>query len=164
MNFKNGKMMFFIKYYIVLMILFSLVGCSEKADSPNVFGARRVANDFFENIMVENDIDSAYTLCNEKMKDKVSLAELKDNIMQAHQGNLPKTFIISSYETYEENKTVAIFLRNIDSGQKFHYKVTLNGTKKRGYLVSGFDISPPNIEPKKVNRINFEVMLVIGDV
>ena len=148
------------KIFFIALSLFCLVGCDLNITQHNYLDAIEVARDFFEKSFIQNDVDKAYSLFGDALKSQITASELKGIIYQVHQGRLPTAFQVDAFSTYSGKETISIFLSTLNYEPKLYYRITLDGTKRKGYLVSGFHVSPNEV-PAKDNKIYLKEKVII---
>jgi hypothetical protein len=143
------------RYRLCSLILpLVLMGCIESIDhDPAVAGKR--AEEFAQIVFVKQDIENGYTLLADGAKRYVSREQFKAVLTKLHPRAYPKNVTASEYEPMPGEKAIYIFLLGDNSGERFYYRLTLEGTAKTPYKVLRLDRAsepyPPSSDKKRLD-------------
>ena len=149
---------------ILIMLLSVFCSCNVYVVKQNYLDAADVAKKYIENLLILNDYTAAYHMMTEEFKTSLSQAQIKELAVNCHKNNFPKELKIDGFETYsgqELSTLISIFLVTKNYSPQLYYRVALEGTEKKGYLVAGLHISTEPI-PAKGRRLPIEPVIAIG--
>ena len=129
------------RYRLCSLILpLVLMGCIESIDhDPAVAGKR--AEEFAQIVFVKQEIENGYTLLADGAKRYVSRDQFKQVVAKLHPRAYPKNVKASEYEPMAGEKAIYIFLMGENSGERFYYRLTLEGNATTPYRVLRLDRS-----------------------
>ena len=138
-----------------LVFAAGLVGCIESIDH-NATLAGKQAEEFAQVAFVKRDLENGYALLADGARRYVSREQFKAVVAKLHPEAYPKNVRASEYEPMPGEKAIYIFLTGENSGERFYYRLTLEGTATTPYRVLRFDRAnepyPPSSEKKKIER------------
>ena len=125
-------------HFFPLAFVMALTGCAESIDHDAVSAARR-AEEFAQVAFVKHDIEKGYALLSESTRRYVSLEQFKEVLSRLHPQAFPISVTASEYEPMPGEKAMYIFLTGKNSGERFYYRLTMEGTATTGYRVLSLD-------------------------
>ncbi len=135
--------------FFVLGSLLGLVGCAGKAAHDEALAAKR-AVEFAETVFVQNDIEKGYRLLSDGTRRHVPLEKFKETVTRMHPKGYPTSVTAREFEPMPGGeKAIYIFLTGDGSGDRFDYKLTLEGSPATDYRVT-------NLEPGTSSRLWME--------
>ena len=123
---------------IVVCMVATLIGCAEKFDHDPAVAAAK-AEEFARVAFVNRDVQKSYDLLAVGTRRYVSLEKLKEVITRLHPKGYPSAVQAGGSEPMPGEKAVYVFLAGESAGERFYYRLTLEGTAKAGYRVLQFD-------------------------
>ena len=143
-----------LKYSLYSFILaVGLLGCIESVEHDPA-GAGKKAEEFAQLVFVKQDIENGYALLADGAKRYVSLDQFKKVLAKLHPRAYPKNVRATEYEPMAGEKAIYIFLIGENSGERFYYRLTLEGTATTPYKVLRLDRAsepyPPSSEKKSL--------------
>jgi hypothetical protein len=141
-------------YRLYLLILaLVLLGCIESIDHDAAVAGKK-AEEFAQLVFVKQDIENGYALLADGAKRYVSLDQFKKVLAKLHPRAYPKNVRATEYEPMAGEKAIYIFLIGDNSGERFYYRLTLEGTATTPYRVLRLDRSgepyPASSDKKKL--------------
>jgi hypothetical protein len=141
-------------YRLYLLILaLVLMGCIESIDHDAAVAGKK-AEEFAQLVFVKQDIENGYALLADGAKRYVSLDQFKKVLAKLHPRAYPKNVRATEYEPMAGEKAIYIFLIGDNSGERFYYRLTLEGTATTPYRVLRLDRSgepyPASSDKKKL--------------
>jgi hypothetical protein len=126
--------------WTVFLTIFALsfASCSEPI-THNAELAEKRALEFAEIALVKQDFDGGYAIMSSKAKAYVSLETFKQALSRLHPDGFPATLAAAGVEPMKDERAMYIYLHGENSGKRFQYTLTLNGTAQTGYQVSVVD-------------------------
>jgi hypothetical protein len=141
------------RLYLLILALF-LMGCIESIDHDAAVAGKK-AEEFAQVVFVKQDVENGYALLADGAKRYVSREQFKKVLAKLHPGAYPKNVKATEYEPMPGEKAIYIFLLGDNSGERFYYRLTLEGTAKTPYKVLRLDRAgepyPPSSEKKRLN-------------
>jgi len=135
--------------FLVLGSILGLLGCAGKAAHDEALAAKR-AVEFAETVFVQNDIDKGYRLLSDGARRHVPLEKFKETVTRMHPKGYPTSVTAREFEPMPGGeKAIYIFLTGDGSGDRFDYKLTLEGSAATDYRVT-------NLEPGTSSRLLME--------
>lgn len=139
----------------VLILALVLMGCVESIDHDAAVAGKR-AEEFAQLVFVKQDVENGYALLADGAKRYVSREQFKKVLEKLHPRAYPKNVRATEYEPMAGEKAIYIFLLGENSGERFYYRLTLEGTATAPYRVLRLDRSsepyPASSEKKKIER------------
>jgi hypothetical protein len=136
-----------------LIFAMGLLGCIESVDHDATVAAKK-AEEFAQIVFVKQDIENGYALLADGTRRYVSRQQFKDVLAKLHPRAYPKNVTASEYEPMPGEKAIYIFLSGDNSGERFYYRLTLEGTATTPYRVLRLDRAsepyPPSSEKKRL--------------
>jgi hypothetical protein len=104
--------------------------------------AGRRAKEFAEAAFVRQDFETAYRELSAGAKRYVGIGDFKKTIARFHTKGYPQRIELEEFEEVpSEKKAVYVFLVGQGSGQRYYYRLMLEGNSGSDYKVSTMDIS-----------------------
>jgi hypothetical protein len=130
-----------LKYSLYSFILaVGLLGCIKSVEHDPA-GAGKKAEEFAEIAFVKQDIENGYALLADGTRRYVSREQFKQVVAKLHPRAYPKNVKASEYEPMAGEKAIYIFLMGENSGERFYYRLTLEGNATTPYRVLRLDRS-----------------------
>jgi hypothetical protein len=130
-----------LKYSLYSFILaVGLLGCIESVEHDPA-GAGKKAEEFAEIAFVKQDIENGYALLADGTRRYVSREQFKQVVAKLHPRAYPKNVKASEYEPMAGENAIYIFLMGENSGERFYYRLTLEGNATTPYRVLRLDRS-----------------------
>ena len=130
-----------------------LLGCIESVEHDPA-GAGKKAEEFAQVAFVKQDIENGYGLLADGTRRYVSREQFKQVLAKLHPRAYPKNVKASEYEPMAGEKAIYIFLMGENSGERFYYRLTLEGTATTPYRILRLDRStepyPASSDKKKL--------------
>jgi hypothetical protein len=117
-----------------------LLGCIESIEHDPA-GAGKKAEEFAEIAFVKQDSENGYALLADGTRRYVSREQFKQVVAKLHPRAYPKNVKASEYEPMAGEKAIYIFLMGENSGERFYYRLTLEGSATTPYRVLRLDRS-----------------------
>jgi hypothetical protein len=126
-----------VKYHAYRLLVFAigLAGCVESYKHDAVLAGKRAA-EFAQVAFIRQDFDSGYALLSDAAKRYVSPEKFKETVSRLHPRTHPKSVTATEYEPMPGEKAVYIFLLGENTGERFYYMLTMEGTAATDYKVS----------------------------
>lgn len=105
--------------------------------APDPQKAASRAEEFARLAFQDGDTEAAYALFSEEARKQVSLQQLEATVARMHPQGRPSAVHPVEYELLESRGAVNIYLVGEGNGELFHYRVTLDRSRLRGYRVAG---------------------------
>ena len=135
--------------FFVLGSILGLLGCAGKAEHDEALAAKR-AVEFAETVFVQNDIEKGYRLLSDGARRHVPIEKFKETVTRMHPKGYPTSVTAREFEPMPGGeKAIYIFLTGDGSGDRFDYKLTLEGSAATDYRVT-------NLEPGTSSRLLME--------
>jgi len=135
--------------FFVLGSILGLLGCAGKAAHDEALAAKR-AVEFAETVFVQNDIEKGYRLLSDGARRHVPLEKFKETVTRMHPKGYPTSVTAREFEPMPGGeKAIYIFLIGEGSGDRFDYKLTLEGSPATDYRVT-------HLEPGTSSRLWME--------
>jgi hypothetical protein len=139
-----------------LALVIGLAGCVESINHDEV-SAGKSAAEFARVAFVKRDTENGYALLSDSTKRYVSLEKFKEVLSRMHPKAFPKSVTAIEYEPMPGEKAMYIFLQGENSGERFYYRLTMEGTAATGYRVLRLDRAtgpyPPSDRKQRFNKI-----------
>jgi len=127
-----------ISFFVVGSIL-GLLGCAGKAAHDEALAAKR-AMEFAETVFVQNDIEKGYRLLSDGTRRHVPIEKFKETVTRMHPKGYPTSVTAREFEPMPGGeKAIYIFLTSDGSGDRFDYKLTLEGSSATDYRVTNLE-------------------------
>ena len=120
--------------FLALAFVMGLMGCKGSIDHDETSAAKS-AFEFARVAFVKRDIENGYALLSDSAKRYVSLEKFKEVVFQLHPKAFPKSVTATEYEPVPGDKTIYIYLIGENSGERFYYRLAMEGTATTGYRV-----------------------------
>jgi hypothetical protein len=150
------------KLIIFVLLILTLLGCDIKASQHNENDISEISKVFLNALFIEKNIDKAYSLFENEFKISVPKIPFQESIANAHKGILPTNFEIYDYETYSGEEFISVFAKTTNYKDEMFYRISLGGTKKKGYKIVGIHLSHQEIPPKGNRRSLIEKLTIKG--
>jgi hypothetical protein len=135
------------------ILAMSLLGCIESIDHDAAVAGKK-AEEFAQIVFVKQDVENGYALLADGTRRYVSREQFKDVLAKLHPRAYPKDVTASEYEPMPGERAIYIFLIGDNSGERFYYRLTLEGTATTPYRVLRLDRArepyPPSSEKKRL--------------
>ena len=118
----------------------ALLGCVDSIEHDQARAAKR-AEEFVQVAFVKGDGERGYGLLAPATKRYVSLEQFKRVVARMHPQAAPKSVRVLEFEPMKGEKAIYVYLSGENSGEWFHYRITLEGTAKTDYGVLKFERS-----------------------
>jgi hypothetical protein len=141
--FMRSELIFIIRrlsgYHLFpLALVIGLAGCVESISHDDV-AAGKSAAEFAQVAFVKRDTEKGYALLSDSTKRYVSLEKFKEVISRMHPKAFPKSVTAIEYEPMPGEKAMYVFLEGENVGERFYYRLTMEGTAATGYRVLRLD-------------------------
>ena len=127
-------------WLLCLSVAIAPLGCIESIEHDPARAAKKAA-EFVQVAFVKSDADRGYALLAPATKRYVSLEQFKQVIARMHPQAAPKSVRVLDSEPMKGEKAIYVYLLGENSGERFHYRITLAGTAKTDYGVLKFERS-----------------------
>jgi hypothetical protein len=108
---------------------------------PKTAGKR--AEEFAQVVFVRRDFDRGYAMLSESGKRYVPAEKFKETVIKSHPRNYPARIAATDYEPMAGEKAIYIYISGENTGEQFHYTLTLDGAAANDYKVTRFTRAPP---------------------
>jgi hypothetical protein len=136
-----------------LILAVGLMGCIESVDHDPAMAGKK-AEEFAQIVFVKQDIENGYPLLSDATRRYVSREQFKAVLAKLHPRAYPKNVTASEYEPMPGEKAIYVFLMGENSGERFYYRLTLEGTATTPYRILRLDRStepyPSSSDKKKL--------------
>ena len=122
-----------LRYSILLLMLFLLSGF--RFATHDEVTVRKMTDDFFREIFIQNDFDSAYSLLDVEFQKVTSKNDFKQYILQKHAGKRPGGILIYEMELYGGKEVISTFAKTQGYEPQLFYRITFKGTYAKGYKI-----------------------------
>ncbi|MCD4718552.1 MAG: hypothetical protein K8S13_01645 [Desulfobacula sp.] len=146
-----------------IFVLLTLIACSSNIARHNYLVAGDVSKQYFQHLFLNENYTVAYEMMHGNFKKKFSQAQLEELLIKTHDGSIPKQFEIMEYEIYSGQEFISVFINTKNQNPNYFYRVTLTGTKDKGYLIAGFHISTSQIAAEG-KRLPYDPIIAISEV
>ena len=126
--------------FLCLPVAVALLGCIESIEHDPARAAKK-AEEFVQVAFVRSDAERGYALLAPATKRYVSLEQFKLVVARMHPQAAPKSLRVLEFEPMKGEKAIYVYLSGENSGEWFHYRITLAGTAKTDYGVLKFERS-----------------------
>ena len=126
-------------FFLLTLNILQVLGCGH-TDKHDVDAAGRLAVEFAQTAFIQNRAEQAYTMLSDGMKRHVNLTNFWITVARLHSDGYP-TFVKLRGVTIErgERRMVYVFLAGEGTaGQRFRYRITMEGSADLGYKVAMF--------------------------
>jgi hypothetical protein len=123
-------------YSFILAV--GLMGCIESVEHDPA-GAGKKAEEFAQIAFVKQDSENGYALLADGTRRYVSREQFKQVVAKLHPRAYPKNVKASEYEPMAGEKAIYIFLMGENSGERFYYRLTLEGSATTPYRILRLD-------------------------
>jgi hypothetical protein len=135
------------------ILAMGFLGCIESVEHDPA-GAGKKAEEFAQVAFVRQDIENGYGLLADGTRRYVSREQFKQVLAKLHPRAYPKNVKASEYEPMAGEKAIYIFLTGENSGERFYYRLTLEGSATTPYRILRLDRStepyPSSSDKKKL--------------
>jgi hypothetical protein len=126
-------------FFFVAGSIFGLLGCVGKTAHDETLAAKR-AMEFAETVFVQNDLEKGYRLLSDGARRHVPIEKFKETVRRMHPKGYPTSVAAREFEPMPGGeKAIYIFLTGDGSGDRFDYKLTLEGSSATDYRVSNLE-------------------------
>jgi hypothetical protein len=126
--------------FLCLPIAAALLGCVESIEHDPARAAKK-AEEFVQVAFAKSDGVRGYGMLAPATKRYVSLEQFKRVVARMHPQAAPKSVRVLELEPMKGEKAIYVYLSGENSGEWFHYRITLEGTAKTDYGVLKFERS-----------------------
>ena len=141
--------------FLALSLATALTACADSIEHNEVQAAKK-AEEFAEAAFVRSDGERGYALLAPATKRYVSLEQFKHVLSRLHPQGPPKNARAIEYEPMQGEKAIYIYLSGEHSGERFHYRITMEGTAATDYRVLKFERAnepfPPSPNKKPIRK------------
>lgn len=116
----------------------ALGGCAGPIEHNEAEAAKK-AEEFAEIAFARSDAERSYALLAPATKRYVSLEQFKHVLSRLHPQQAPKNVTAIEYEPMHGEKAIYIYLSGELPGERFYYRVTMEGSADTGYRVLKFE-------------------------
>jgi hypothetical protein len=127
-----------VRRLAALALFIGLAGCV-KSISHDEVAAGKSAVEFARVAFVKRDTENSYALLSDSTKRYVPLEKFKEVLSRLHPKAFPKSVSATEYEPMPGEKAMYVFLEGENAGERFHYRLTMEGTAATGYRVLRLD-------------------------
>lgn len=120
--------------FVSLAFVITLLGCAESFEHDPVLAGRR-AVEFAQVAFVKHDVEKGYVLLSDSAKRYVSVEKFKETLSRLHPRAFPTSVSATEYEPMHGEKAIYIYLIGENSGERFYYRLTMEGTAGTDYRV-----------------------------
>jgi hypothetical protein len=121
-----------------LILAVGLMGCIESVQHDAAVAGKK-AEEFAQIAFVKQDIENGYALLADGTRRYVSREQFKQVVAKLHPRAYPKNVKASEYEPMAGEKAIYIFLMGENSGERFYYRLTLEGSATTPYRILRLD-------------------------
>jgi hypothetical protein len=121
--------------------MLTLVGCGSPSVSVLTHDEDQAAvgaEEFAKVAFVQHDYQKAYSYLWDETKKHLSLEQVTEIIKTTHTSGYPSQVFAAEFEPMPGQTAMNIFLRGKNEKEEFFYRLVMEGTKEKGYKVSGF--------------------------
>jgi hypothetical protein len=119
--------------------ILGLLGCVGKTTHDETLAAKR-AVEFAEAVFVHNDVEKGYRLLSDGTRRHVPIDKFKETVRRMHPKGYPTSVTAREFEPMPGGeKAIYIFLTGEGSGDRFEYKLTLEGSPATDYRVTNLE-------------------------
>jgi hypothetical protein len=115
----------------------ALMACKGSIDHDEI-SAAKTAVEFAQAAFVRHDIESSYPLLSDSARRYVPPEKFKETLSRLHPRAFPVSVTATEYEPMHGEKAIHIYLTGENSGERFYYRLTLEGAAATGYRVARF--------------------------
>ncbi|HEU4341016.1 MAG TPA: hypothetical protein VFU31_05545, partial [Candidatus Binatia bacterium] len=105
---------------------------------------------------VRQDFENGYALLSDSAKRYVPLEKFKETMLRLHPKTFPASVTATQYEPMPGETAIYIYVVGENSGERFYYTLTMEGTSRSGYRVSrltrGTEPSSPSKDRQKFSN------------
>ncbi len=120
--------------FVLLAFVMGLMGCTESIIHDEILAAKS-AVEFAQAAFVKRDVEGSYALLSDSGKRYVSPETFKQTLSRLHPKAFPVSVTASEYEPMPGEKAMHIYLKGENSGERFYYRLTMEGAAATGYRV-----------------------------
>jgi len=142
-----------LRYSFLLIAVTVLIGCVQSIDHDEVAAGKR-AVEFAQVTLVKQDFEKGYALLSGSAKRYVPLEKFKETVVRLHPKTFPVSVTATQYEPMPGETAIYIYIVGENSGERFYYTLTMEGTATSGYRVSRLNRAAEPLSPSK-NRQEF---------
>lgn len=121
----------------ILFAVFLLAGCGKKIIAHDVKKAGASALEFAEETFVRGEFKKGYALTAQKPGAQIDFGRFRQVIAVLHPKGYPLSVTAEGYEAAPDKDTVNVFVKGENGGEKFYYRLVMEGTGSTGYKVAG---------------------------
>lgn len=129
---------------LLLFLMVSFCGCNFFVIWHDEDAAAREATRFGETVFVKGDVESGYKTLAWQTRRSISLEKFEEAVLQMHPQSKPNAVLATDFEMIPGQNALYIYLFGKNGDENFYYRLTMIGTKLRGYQVAGVfrDVAP----------------------
>jgi hypothetical protein len=124
---------------VSLSALIALTGClqvNQLKHQPAAAG--RKAQQFANVAFVERNLDAAYPLLSQNVRNSLTLDQFKDAVSKMHPSEYPLFVRATEYEPLMGQRAMNIYLIGDAEKERLYYRFVMEGTQETDYTVGGF--------------------------
>ncbi|TMA10247.1 MAG: hypothetical protein E6J89_10820 [Deltaproteobacteria bacterium] len=123
--------------FLALALVMGSMGCKGSVDHDEISAAKS-AVEFADVAFVQRDFERGYALLSDSGKRYVSPEKFKETLSRLHPKAFPVSVTASEYEPMRGEKAMHLYLTGENSGERFYYRLTMEGAATTGYRVARF--------------------------
>lgn len=122
---------------LLLAFVMALMACKGSIDHDEI-SAAKTAVEFAQAAFVKRDVENAHALLSDSARRYVPPEKFKETLSRLHPKAFPVSVTASEYEPMRGEKAIHIYLTGENSGERFYYRLTMEGAAATGYRVARF--------------------------
>lgn len=122
---------------LFLALIMALMACKGSVDHDEASAAKS-ALEFAQVAFVKRDIENGHALLSESARRYVPPEKFEETVSRLHPRAFPVSVTADEYEPMHGEKAVHVYLTGENSGERFYYRLTLEGAAATGYRVARF--------------------------
>lgn len=137
-----------LRSFFLLAAVSLLIGCVKSIDHDEVAAGKR-AVEFAQVALVKQDFERGYALLSDSAKRYVPLDKFKETVLRLHPKTFPVSVTVTQHEPMPGETAIYIYMVGENSGERFYYTLTMEGTATSGYRVSRLNRGAEPLSPSK---------------
>src|SRR5439155_13511596 len=127
------------RFIWLALIWIGLIGgsCRSTVLSHDEELAASKAVEFAETTFIKKDFEKGYILLADSAKQAINFEQFQQTCQHMHPQSFPTTLRATEFEPLPGQKAMNIFLTGENGGEKFYYRIAMEGTAPTGYQVLG---------------------------
>lgn len=122
---------------LALAVILVFMGCKGSIEHDETSAAKS-AVEFSRVAFVRHDFESSYALLSDSGRRYVPLETFKQAVSKLHPKAFPLSVTASECEPMRGEKAIHIYLTGENNGERFYYRLTMEGDAATGYKVARF--------------------------